>query len=73
MRKFSIEVSADGRPITLACPTLSASNHGVAFRRAYQQAKAHVRRGTKVISVRATALGTEHAAFRADSNSCIIE
>lgn len=58
MKRFSIEVFADGRTITIDNPVVDATNHGVAVRRGYALAKAKIRRGSKVVTVRATALGS---------------
>ncbi|MFA5130693.1 MAG: hypothetical protein WC477_07345 [Patescibacteria group bacterium] len=57
-KAFSVEVFADGRPLThlLKTPQVGATNHGTAARKAYVLAKPFIKRGAKVVTLRVTRL-----------------
>jgi hypothetical protein len=56
MRTFTFEVFSDSRPIRTDEQVINASNFGVAARHAYKLAKPFIRRGSRQLTIRLTAL-----------------
>jgi hypothetical protein len=55
MRSYRIEAWADGRPLTPRDKDIvEGSNHGTALRRGYALVKPLIRRGSRIVTVRAT-------------------